>query len=298
VVDTFDVFSKYSGFNEWAMANRFVVVYPKMGTRGNISQMHSGCWDGYGDTGPSYALRSGPQMKAVAAMIHGLGGPDFLPVVEVPLKMDDAASPHLDDEAKLPTITSRTDPATHDADGGRASRLQLQLQPCGSTANATGRQNWTIGDGNNQGPISLAGAALFIAVEPRQTASQPRLVLTRNRSAALNFEFLPMGRGQRGAEAWIRTTGLPAGPRQPGGLCMDDTFSAPHHPRGLPPGGIFLGGCQSMEGGETWVRSSGHVPLNGLDVLTPAFWWVGGLGSRALVNQARPALACEWQYGR
>ena len=52
VVDSYTPFSQYAGFNEWAMRNRFVVVYPKMGVKDKaINQMHSGCWDGYGDTG-------------------------------------------------------------------------------------------------------------------------------------------------------------------------------------------------------------------------------------------------------
>ena len=75
VTDTFDVFSEYGGFNEWAINNRFVIVYPKMGTNDRSNkQMHSGCWDGYGDTGPDYDLRSGPQMRAVEAMIRGMRG--------------------------------------------------------------------------------------------------------------------------------------------------------------------------------------------------------------------------------
>ena len=83
----------------------------------------------------------------------------------------------------------------------------VQLRPCGE-ANATGRQNWTAGDGNGDGPrLGLAGADLWLALEPGSLgAAKPLVVLSRNRSAALNFEFLPAGRGQRGAEAWIRTT--------------------------------------------------------------------------------------------
>jgi hypothetical protein len=129
----------------------------------------------------------------------------------------------------------------------------LQLRPCGE-ANATGRQNWTVGDGNNNGPIGLAGADLWLALmDPAGAPSpaQPRVVLTRNRSAALNFDFLPAGHGQRGTEAWIRTTGQPSW--QPGGLCLDDFSSAPHHPSSLPPGGIFMGGCDEIDGAETWV---------------------------------------------
>ena len=81
----------------------------------------------------------------------------------------------------------------------------VQLRPCGE-ANATGRQNWTVGN-DTDGAIGLAHADLWLALDPGSLgAAKPRVVLSRNRSAALNFEFLPAGRGQRGAEAWIRTT--------------------------------------------------------------------------------------------
>jgi hypothetical protein len=69
----YDVFTKYAGFNEWAMRNNFVVLYPKMGTRGPTAQMRSGCFDGYGQTGRDYDLRSGAQMETVANMIRALG---------------------------------------------------------------------------------------------------------------------------------------------------------------------------------------------------------------------------------
>jgi poly(3-hydroxybutyrate) depolymerase len=45
---SYDVFTKYSGFNEWAMRNNIIILYPKMGTSGPTSQLKSGCFDGYG----------------------------------------------------------------------------------------------------------------------------------------------------------------------------------------------------------------------------------------------------------
>ena len=95
VVDTFDVFSEYSGFNEWAMQNRFVIVYPKMGTNGKIQQMKDGCWDGYGDTGRDYDLRSGPQMATIASMIKGLGRPALAMKSDDPPPSASAMSPPL-----------------------------------------------------------------------------------------------------------------------------------------------------------------------------------------------------------
>lgn len=134
-----------------------------------------------------------------------------------------------------------------DVDAGGVGAVQLR--PCGE-ANATGRQNWTMQTDAN-GLIGLAGADLWLALWPAATGSTPRVVLTRNRTTALNFEFLPAGHGQRGAELWIRTTKPVSGPGEL--LCLDDYSSAPHHPPSLPPGGIFLGGCDDMSGA---VRTS------------------------------------------
>ena len=107
-------------------------------------------------------------------------------------------------------------------------------------------QRWATG--GEDGTIGLAGADLWLAVANDTTVidpadASPRVVLSRNRSAALSFEFLPAGRGQRGPEVWIKTTGKPKG--QPAGLCLNDDAAAPRskRPPKLPKGGIFLGGC-------------------------------------------------------
>jgi len=76
VSPTYPVFTKYAGFNEWAVKNRIVVMYPKMSTRGKISQEHSGCYDGYGQTGSDYDVKSGSQMETIAKMVLALQGSD------------------------------------------------------------------------------------------------------------------------------------------------------------------------------------------------------------------------------
>lgn len=48
VTYSYDVFTKYSGFNEWAVRNKIIILYPKMSTSGPTSQLKSGCFDGYG----------------------------------------------------------------------------------------------------------------------------------------------------------------------------------------------------------------------------------------------------------
>ena len=70
---SYDTFTRYAGFNEWAANNHFVVLYPQAAGRGKTKQMQSGCMDGYGDTGKDYTLRSAPQMRVLAAMIKALG---------------------------------------------------------------------------------------------------------------------------------------------------------------------------------------------------------------------------------
>ena len=134
-----------------------------------------------------------------------------------------------------------------------AGVVGVRLLPCGGKANAAGLQNWTVETDAN-GLIGLAGADLWLALSSSaNTTDQPFVVLTRNRSDALMFEFLPAGRGQRGAEVWIRTIE----PVSAAGelLCLDDFASAPHHPSHLPIGGVFLGGCDDMTGAETWVAA-------------------------------------------
>eukprot|EP00040_Diaphanoeca_grandis_P012459 m.63123 g.63123 ORF g.63123 m.63123 type:complete len:378 (+) comp23243_c0_seq1:36-1169(+) len=69
---SFTVFSQYTGFNEWAERNRLIVLYPKMATRGDTSQEHSGCWDGYGQTGHDYDLKTSSQMETIVNMIADL----------------------------------------------------------------------------------------------------------------------------------------------------------------------------------------------------------------------------------
>jgi poly(3-hydroxybutyrate) depolymerase len=76
-----DAFIRHAGYNSWAEANDIVVLYPQtaMLTRRLLGiplpwPNPQGCWDWWGYTGPHYADREGPQIKAVAAMIEQLGG--------------------------------------------------------------------------------------------------------------------------------------------------------------------------------------------------------------------------------
>lgn len=56
-----------TGYNRWADTNHIVVLYPQTGTTST-----NGCWDWWGYDSADYAKKSGPQMKAVKAMVDQL----------------------------------------------------------------------------------------------------------------------------------------------------------------------------------------------------------------------------------
>ena len=57
-----------TGFNRWADTNNLVVLYPQTGVTAT-----NACWDWWGYDSPDYAKKTGPQMKAVKAMVDQLG---------------------------------------------------------------------------------------------------------------------------------------------------------------------------------------------------------------------------------
>jgi hypothetical protein len=73
-------FTRHAGFNPWAASNDLVVLYPQGGgfieanATAPSAQIAGGCWDGYGQTGTSYAFTAGPQVAAVRAMVRAVMG--------------------------------------------------------------------------------------------------------------------------------------------------------------------------------------------------------------------------------
>ncbi|MCP4379638.1 MAG: hypothetical protein GY794_26155, partial [bacterium] len=67
-----DAFYRHAGYNEWADANRIIVLYPQ--TVATIGQPFNpkGCWDWWGYNGPEYAAKGGAQIAAVHAMLRRL----------------------------------------------------------------------------------------------------------------------------------------------------------------------------------------------------------------------------------
>ena len=77
-----EVFVRHAGYNRWAGSNRTIVLYPQTIARDGAggwppSTIYNpyGCWDWWGYTGPGYHTKSGPQIRAVQAMLDRLAQP-------------------------------------------------------------------------------------------------------------------------------------------------------------------------------------------------------------------------------
>jgi poly(3-hydroxybutyrate) depolymerase len=77
-------FVREAGYNRWADTNRLVVLYPQTtprngpgfrGWRWSYVFNPRGCWDWWGYTGPQYANKAGPQIRALKAMADRLAAP-------------------------------------------------------------------------------------------------------------------------------------------------------------------------------------------------------------------------------
>jgi len=64
-------FYQKTSYNSWADTNNIVILYPQVDAS-TIPSNPEGCWDWFGYTGANYALKSGPQLVAVSAMIRRL----------------------------------------------------------------------------------------------------------------------------------------------------------------------------------------------------------------------------------
>ena len=60
-----------TGYNNWADGNDLLVLYPQV-NKSETPYNPRGCWDWWGYTGPNYAFKSSPQMKALMAMVNRL----------------------------------------------------------------------------------------------------------------------------------------------------------------------------------------------------------------------------------
>lgn len=67
--DAWDTFTEHAGYNEWAEANKIVMLYPRV--RRSASNPN-GCWDFWGYDSPFYATKIGPQQAIVRSMLEAL----------------------------------------------------------------------------------------------------------------------------------------------------------------------------------------------------------------------------------
>lgn len=68
-----EVFVRHAGYNEWAEANNFIILYPQACPLVSFRVFNPrGAFDWWGLDDADYALRSGRQMKAIAGMVGAL----------------------------------------------------------------------------------------------------------------------------------------------------------------------------------------------------------------------------------
>ena len=69
-----EAFVRDAGYNRWADAHGLVVLYPQARRSLLLPMNPEGCWDWWGYSGARYAVRDGPQVGAVRAMVRALAG--------------------------------------------------------------------------------------------------------------------------------------------------------------------------------------------------------------------------------
>jgi len=71
--ETGDAFVRNAGYNRWADANALIILYPQAIKRYSALVFNPrGCWDWWGYTGPDYATKNAPQIRAVKGMLERL----------------------------------------------------------------------------------------------------------------------------------------------------------------------------------------------------------------------------------
>jgi poly(3-hydroxybutyrate) depolymerase len=68
-----DEFAEWGNLDTYADTNNLVVLYPQA-IADTLPYNPEGCWDWWGYDGSNYAVKSAPQMRAITAMVHALGG--------------------------------------------------------------------------------------------------------------------------------------------------------------------------------------------------------------------------------
>lgn len=63
-------FAKLAGFNEWAVNNNMIVIYPQTKKSNMMPMNPQACWDWWGYTDANYATKQGKQIQAVFEMMQ------------------------------------------------------------------------------------------------------------------------------------------------------------------------------------------------------------------------------------
>lgn len=69
-----DAFAAGAGYNEWAEANKLLVLYPQVASSKIAPMNPMGCWDWWGYTDDNYATKAGAQLQVVKATLDLLAG--------------------------------------------------------------------------------------------------------------------------------------------------------------------------------------------------------------------------------
>ncbi|MEE4164205.1 MAG: PHB depolymerase family esterase [Woeseiaceae bacterium] len=69
-----DAVARGAGFNEWAEANRLLVLYPQVASSKLAPMNPLGCFDWWGYTDHRYATRFGTQVQVVSGLMEALAG--------------------------------------------------------------------------------------------------------------------------------------------------------------------------------------------------------------------------------
>eukprot|EP00981_Chlorochromonas_danica_P009820 scaffold2831_cov249-Ochromonas_danica.AAC.21 len=69
-----DKFASITGFNDWAEANNFIVLYPFVKKSQSNPVNPQGCWDWWGYTNDYYGVQQGVQMQFARSLIKAVSG--------------------------------------------------------------------------------------------------------------------------------------------------------------------------------------------------------------------------------
>ena len=72
-----DRYIRHAGYNEWADTNHLIILYPQTIAGDPLTNFGTpfnpyGCWDWWGYTDFNYAVKAGPQITAIKAMLDRL----------------------------------------------------------------------------------------------------------------------------------------------------------------------------------------------------------------------------------